>query len=528
MKCLSINEVLSDKITGEWGVEPEADNSVKIIRTANFTNLGFIDFSNIVFRTIESNKIERKRLISGDVIIEKSGGSPTQPVGRVVYFENPDDSVYLCNNFTTVLRSDKSIVFPKYLFYILFYNHLIKKTLRFQNKTTGIINLKLENYLKSDIPLPENYDDQIRIATVLTKAENLIAKRKQSIKVLDELLKSTFLEMFGDPVRNEKGWEKKELTYFGQIITGNTPPRNDRDNYSPNFIEWIKTDNIVLNKAYITASTEYLSETGLAKARFVTSGALLVACIAGSIESIGRAAIADRKVSFNQQINAIQPDEKINSLYLYWLFEIAKLYIRSHATKGMKKILTKGDFEKIKMIRPPRPLQNQFGVIVEKVEAIKEKYKQSLTELENLYNSLSQRAFKGELDLSRVEIERNFYQLEQSHASKTELKEFAESVDYDELNIKKTKINMQSKAFDINDKIFDIIEAVLEKPMSFDELYKKLDDLLNIESKSEDVNPELDYHLLKKVIFKQLEKASPKLKQFYDIDSKKMMLELLK
>lgn len=404
MRTSSIKKVLSDKISGEWGVEPDGDYCVKIIRTANFTNLGIIDFANIALRTIEPKKVELKKLISGDVIIEKSGGSPTQPVGRVVYFENPGNSTYLCNNFTSVLRADKSVVYPKFLFYALFYNHLTKKTLRFQNKTTGIINLKLENYLNSEIPLPP-LNDQIRIATVLTRAEGLIAKRKESIKALDELLKSTFLEMFGDPVRNEKGWEKKALKTFGQIITGNTPPRNNDDNYSNNFIEWIKTNNIIPDQNYITVANEFLSETGFQKARFVTSGALLVACIAGSVESIGRAAIADRKVSFNQQINAIQPNEEIDSLFLYWLFKISKLYIQSHATKGMKKILTKGDFAKILMIRPPLPLQNQFATIVEQVETIKTKQTQNLAELENLYASLSQRAFKGELDLGRVTVD---------------------------------------------------------------------------------------------------------------------------
>ncbi|BDI03969.1 hypothetical protein CATMQ487_09390 [Sphaerotilus microaerophilus] len=70
----------------------------------------------------------------------------------------------------------------------------------------------------------------------------------------------------------------------------------------------------------------------------------------------------------------------------------------------MKKILTKGDFEKITMIKPPFELQNQFAVVVEKVEALKSRYQQSLTDLEALYGALSQQAFKGELDLSRVTL----------------------------------------------------------------------------------------------------------------------------
>lgn len=256
---------------------------------------------------------------------------------------------------------------------------------------------------KLEIPLPP-LDDQIRIAHLLGKVERLIAQRKQHLQQLDDLLKSVFLEMFGDPGRNEKGWDKPELKAFGKILTGNTPPRNDPANYDGDFIEWIKTDNITGDAVFVTPATEYLSEAGAQKARTVTNGALLVACIAGSVESIGRAALTDRTVSFNQQINAIQPGKDVNPLYLYGLFKLSRAYIQSHATKGMKKILTKGDFEKITMIKPPVEIQNQFAVIVEKVEGLKSGYQKSLADFEALYGALSQQAFKGELDLSRVPL----------------------------------------------------------------------------------------------------------------------------
>lgn len=254
------------------------------------------------------------------------------------------------------------------------------------------------------IPYPENIDDQRRIAHLLGKVEGLIAHRKQHLQQLDDLLKGVFLEMFGDPVRNEKGWDKPELKAFGKISTGNTPPRNEPANYDGKFIEWIKTDNITSDAVFVTLATEHLSEVGSKKARTVTNGALLVACIAGSVESIGRAALTDRTVSFNQQINAIQPGKNVNALYLYALFKLSRAYIQSHATKGMKKILTKGDFEMITMIKPPVEIQNQFAVIVEKVEAIKSSYQKILADLEALYGALSQQAFKGQLDLSRVPL----------------------------------------------------------------------------------------------------------------------------
>ena len=135
----------------------------------------------------------------------------------------------------------------------------------------------------------------------------------------------------------------------------------------------------------------------------MNEGALLVACIAGSIESLGRAGLANRKVSFNQQINAIQPNKDINPLFLYFLFKLLKGYIQNHATKGMKKILTKGEFEKIIMIKPPLINQVNFSKIAQKTEALKTQYQSSLKELENLFLSLSQNAFKGELNLSSMD-----------------------------------------------------------------------------------------------------------------------------
>lgn len=274
---------------------------------------------------------------------------------------------------------------------------------RMQGAVARRRSLTKTDFLDLEIPFPP-LGDQIRIAHLLGKVERLISERKQHLQQLEDLLKSVFLEMFGDPVRNQKGWDKPELKAFGKISTGNTPPRNDPANYDGNFIEWIKTDNITGHAAFVTPATECLSETGAKKARTATNGALLVACIAGSVESIGRAALTDRTVSFNQQINAIQPGKDVNSLYLYGLFKLSRAYIQSHATKGMKKILTKGDFEKIAMIKPPFDIQNQFAAIVEKIEALKSLYQQSLIDLEALYGSLSQKAFKGELDLSRVAL----------------------------------------------------------------------------------------------------------------------------
>lgn len=296
-------------------------------------------------------------------------------------------------NVKILEAKDKSILDHRYLFYFLSQLHIDSR---------GYAD-HFPQVKRSEIPY-QQLNDQIRIAHLLGKVEGLITQRKQHLEQPDELLKSVFLEMFGDPVRNEKGWDKPALRAFGKISTGNTPPRNDPANYDTPHIEWIKTDNIDANAVYVTAAREQLSETGAKRTRAVSAGALLVACIAGSLESIGRAALTDRKVAFNQQINAIQPAADVAPLFLYCLFKLSRQYIQSQASKGMKKILTKGDFEQITMIKPPFDQQQQFAAIAEKIEHSKASYRQSLNNLETLYAALSQQAFKGELDLSGIPL----------------------------------------------------------------------------------------------------------------------------
>lgn len=390
MKYLFLNEVISEKITGDWGDEGD---KVNVLRTTNFTNDGVIDYSNVVTRDIPEKVIERKKLVQGDVIIEKSGGSPSQPVGRVVYFERKDE-VFLCNNFTAILRSN-DLVFPKYLFYFLFSLHKLGITLKFQNKTTGIINLQLDKYLnRIQIPVPP-LPEQKRIAEILDKADALRQKNKQLLATYDELLQATFLDMFGDPVTNSKGWEKNLIKEIGNVVTGNTPPRATPENYG-NYIEWIKTDNISSEIIYPTNSREFLSEFGMKKGRVAPVGSILVTCIAGSLSSIGNCVITNREVAFNQQINAIIP-KKCNSYFLYSVMQYSKKVTQDAATKGMKKLLIKSNFEKLTIICPPIKLQDQFAQIVENIEAQKTLVKQSLQESEDLFNGLVQKAFGGEL-----------------------------------------------------------------------------------------------------------------------------------
>ena len=411
MKYVPIKDVIADKISGEWGEEAIDGKGVVVIRTANFLNSGRINFSNVVRREVDKKKVVKKRLVSGDIIIEKSGGSPTQPVGRVVIFKSPDNDTYLCNNFTSILRPKTNEVHPDYLFYVLHNNHKNGKTLRHQNKTTGIINLKLDSYLDSEIPLPP-FDDQIRIAHLLGKVEELIAQRKQHLQQLNDLLKSVFLEMFGPTHPDHADWPLVEIRdlaakHKGAMRTGPFGSNLLHSEFTPEGdVAVLGIDNAVQNR-FAWGERRFISNEKYQELQSyrIFPGDVVVTIMG----TIGRSAVIpeDIPVAINtKHLAAITLNrEVVNPLFLSYSIHSSPFVLKQFASKNRGAImsgLNLGIIKETKIKRPPIGLQNRFAEIHSHVDLLKSRYQQSLTDLETLYGTLSQKAFKGELDLSRV------------------------------------------------------------------------------------------------------------------------------
>ena len=178
---------------------------------------------------------------------------------------------------------------------------------------------------------------------------------------------------------------------LGKIITGNTPSRAVEEYYG-DFVEWIKTDNIVSGAINPTRAVEYLSEEGMKAGRVVKEDTILMACIAGSIASIGRVCVTDRAVAFNQQINAIIPID-YNPLFLYVLLQISKDYLIEDVSMALKGILSKSKLEEKEFIVPPLELQQQFADFVQQVDKSKLAVQKSLEKTQQLFDSLMQEYF---------------------------------------------------------------------------------------------------------------------------------------
>lgn len=305
-----------------------------------------------------------------------------------------NEAMYSNEAIASFLIKNSADLLPEYLYYALKTVDLYK----YSDKAAKGITLNKKKLNLIEIPYTD-LSNQTRIVKVLELAEQLLEKRQSQIVALDELTRSIFLEMFGDPQSENNKYIKKPLSDFGEIITGNTPSRKVEEYYG-NHIEWIKSGNINTPHHFLTKAEEYLSEKGMEKGRVVPENSILVTCIAGSKDCIGNAAITDRKVAFNQQINAIIP--KRNPYFLYTQFLVGKKLVQSASTDGMKGLVSKGAFQKVEFISPPDDLQDEFGEKFLAIQNQKQTLLKSLNNIENLYNALLQKAFNGELFRDRV------------------------------------------------------------------------------------------------------------------------------
>lgn len=232
--------------------------------------------------------------------------------------------------------------------------------------TVKHLSVKELNKLELDVP---ELTKQDKIADTLSRLERVIEARKEELEKLDNLIKARFVEMFGDPRSNPFGFSKSVLKDTCKVVTGNTPLRAVQEYYG-NYVEWIKTDNIVSEMINPTKATESLSEEGMKVGRTVDKDSILMACIAGSIASIGKVCVTDRTVAFNQQINAIVPEE-YNILFLYVLLQLSKDYLIEDINMALKGILSKSKLEEKEFIVPPMELQKQFADFVDQVDKSK-------------------------------------------------------------------------------------------------------------------------------------------------------------
>lgn len=343
-----------------------------------------IDESEVVEVTYE-DRPSRANLSAeaGDILFAKMQGTR-----KTLLLDSETEKNIYSTGFYAV-RANSEVITTECLYYLIDSELFLAQK---DKNCSGATQKAITNggMAKIEISVPALSEQGI-LVDKLKHLTQLIADKKKQLNLFDEIIKSRFIEMFGDPKNNPNGYLKKRLKDTCRVITGNTPSRAVSEYYG-NSIEWIKTDNIVEGMLHPTVATESLSEKGLDVGRTVESDSILMACIAGSLSSIGRVCVTDRKVAFNQQINAIEPND-YNALFLYVMLQLSKKYLIEEINMALKGILSKSKLEGKVFIVPPMDLQQQFAAFVEQVDKSKLAIQQSLEKLETLKKALMQQYF---------------------------------------------------------------------------------------------------------------------------------------
>lgn len=387
-----LSDIIEKPISGEWGTD---GNNTMVIRSTNFTNRAVIDFTEVITRNIDSTKISKKRLQRGDIIIEKSGGSPTQPVGRVVYFDTEGE--YMCNNFTSILRPINTKVYSKYLLYILFAYHKYRLTGRYQNKTTGIINLQLNRYISEiNIPLPP-LEEQKKIAAILDAADDYRQKTKALIEKYDQITQSLFFDMFGDVRTNSNGYQIQKLEDSTRFIT-------DGAHYTPKLLEVgypfmtvanMDTYDFNFKSCKRIGAEDYLS---LVKGKCQPEVNDVLFSKDGTVGKVLRVREKHELVILSS-IALLRFNNDFNSVFAEYYLKTDHFLFQATTKKSgsaIRRIVLK-DLKTTTIPKPPLSLQNEFAEKIAQIECQRQQAEASVVKAEELFNSLLQRAFKGEL-----------------------------------------------------------------------------------------------------------------------------------
>ncbi|ECC0448441.1 restriction endonuclease subunit S [Campylobacter coli] len=380
------------------------DNNTKFtyIRVADFQDNGTINLQNIKFINENTYNVLKNYKIYDDNLyisiagtIGKSGIIPKELNGAILT-ENAVKLEYIQNNISN-----------KFMYFFTLSN-IFKTQIQTSTKIVAQPKLAITRLKQIQIPLPP-LKEQERIVGILDES---FAKIDESIKILeqnllnlDELMQSALQKAFNPLKDNVKenyklpqSWEWKSLGEIGEIITGTTPSKNNPNFYGNEYPLFKPSD--LNGDIIIKYASDNLSKLGFDNARNLPKDTILVVCIGASIGKVGLSGVNG---SCNQQINAIIPNSAFTSKYLFFvcLSNYFQTILKKNASQTTLPIINKTEFSKLQIPLPPLKEQEQIASHLDElsshVKNLKQNYQAQIKNLQELKNSLLDKAFKGNL-----------------------------------------------------------------------------------------------------------------------------------
>ena len=356
-------------INGLWTGKKEPFVNIAVIRNTNFSKDCRLKLDDVAYIDVESKQFKTRKLEVGDIIIEKSGGSEKQPVGRAVMFDIPDGD-FSFSNFTAALRvKDKSYINPKFLHKCLLGHYLKGETLKMQSKTTGLHNLDMKAYLKLPVPAL-SLTEQERIVAELDLLTGIIDKQKAQLAELDTLALSIFYDMFGNPESNEKGWitDKFQNVCCELFAGGDVPKGHCSSLMSDEYCIPILSNGVGEKAIY-----GYTDKARVSQECITISGR----------GTIGYCEVREKPFfPVVRLIVAVPKKDTILSIFLKFVVDALHL----HGVGVAIPQLTIPMVKDIPIVLPPLYLQQSFAEKIQSIESQKASINQSIAETQKLFD----------------------------------------------------------------------------------------------------------------------------------------------
>lgn len=359
-----------------------SDHGLEIIRIQNLTKSG------AKANYFSDNISDKYKVVKGDILISWSA--------TLGVFEWKGADAWLNQHIFKVVF-DKEEIDKSFFVYLI--EHILDD-LKSRVHGATMKHITKGNFDNTLVPLPP-LPIQAKIATILDKADALRRKDQELLKKYDELAQAIFIDMFGDPVKNEKGWEVKRLGEVCSKIGSGSTPKGGKEAYKSKGISLIRSLNIHQNEfkykdlAFIDDEQAYLLRNVIVEPNDVLFN------ITGA--SVCRTTIVPDQVlpaRVNQHVAILRPNQlQLKSDYFVRLLNNQNMnrLLYGIATQGgaTREAITKEQLEKLEIPIPPLHLQETFAKKIELINQLKTKV--NAEKSEELFQSLLQRAFKGQL-----------------------------------------------------------------------------------------------------------------------------------